>query len=231
MFPYAIHAPIPQVFPRTANRLSWRRPLTIALGLIADDGVVIAADRQETEGEQKKEQRKIDSVWAMTIGSLLVAGAGTGPYIDSMTPRLNLAFGSKRWKWEEVEDMTEEFREINSAFYSEAVLPFAAYQPYERPDYELLFGCSTEDRHLLWYSHKLALNRAEGYRAVGVGAATAESLLRKFYVSRLPLKVAVSLAAFVVYEVKNSVDRCGFDTDIMFTESGKPPSRVTLATT
>ncbi len=34
--------------------------MTIALGLIAKDGMVIAADKQETEGERKKDQRKID---------------------------------------------------------------------------------------------------------------------------------------------------------------------------
>lgn len=204
--------------------------MTIALGLIAEEGVVIAADRQETEGDQKKDQRKIDSLWAMTVGSLLISGAGNGPYIDSITRRLNLCFGAKKWKWEDVDEMTEEFRTTHSAFYSEAVLPFAGYQPYERPDYELLFGCSTEDRHLLWYSHKLTLNRSEGFRAVGIGASTAESLLKKFYVQRLPLKVAISLAAFVVYQVKNSVEGCGFETDVMFTQVGTPPCHVSAAT-
>jgi hypothetical protein len=205
--------------------------MTIALGLIADDGVVIAADRQETLGEQKTDQRKIESLWAMPVGSLLVSGAGNGPYLDSMTQRLYRCFGVDGLEWDEADDMTEKFRQTHAAFYSEAVLPFSGYQPYERPDYELLFGCSVgNSAHFLWYSHKLALNRVQGYRAVGIGQATAEAMLKKFYVTRLPLKVAISLAAYVVYQVKNSVEGCGFETDVMFTQIGTPPCRVTPET-
>ena len=201
--------------------------MTIAIGLIANDGVVIAADRQETEGDQKKEQRKIDTLWAGGIGSLVVSGAGNGPYIDSMTMRLQRAFASKVGTRSDNEEMTENFRATHAAFYTAAVLPFAGYQPYERPDYELLFGCSTVAKHhFLWYSQNLTLNRVHGYRAVGVGASTAESLLKKFYVARLPLKVAISLAAYVVYQVKNSVEGCGFGTDVLFTQAHTPPCRV-----
>ena len=206
--------------------------MTIALGLIASGGVVIAADRQETEGDQKKDQRKIDSLWASGIGSLVVSGAGNGPYIDSITTRLQLCFGSKSWDgFLDEAEMTEAFRSAHAEYYSAAVLPFSGYQAYERPDYELLFGCTLQrDRHLLWYSHKLTVNRVHGYRAVGVGASTAESLLKKFYVSRLPLKVAITLAAFVVYQVKNSVEGCGFETDILFTQMHTPPCRVSEPT-
>lgn len=200
--------------------------MTIALGLIAREGIVIAADRQETEGEHKKAQSKIESLWALPVGALLVSGAGNGPYIDTMTERLRYSFGTTQSK-EYPKGMTDEFRTVHSAFYTEAVLPFAQYQPYERPDYELLFGCSTVNSHLLWYSHKLTLNQVQaGYRAVGIGANAAESLLSKFYVMNLPLKVAIALAAYVIYEVKNSVEGCGFETDVMFTQKDKPPARI-----
>jgi hypothetical protein len=193
--------------------------------MIARDGIVIAADRQETEGEHKKSQRKIESLWAMPVGALLVSGAGNGPYIDTMTEHLRHCFGTTQSK-DYPKAMTDEFRAVHSAFYTEAVLPFAQFQSYERPDYELLFGCST-DHHFLWYSHKLTLNQVEaGYRAVGIGASAAESLLSKYYVMNLPLKIAIALAAYVVFEVKNSVEQCGFETDVMFTQKDKPPSRM-----
>jgi len=199
--------------------------MTIALGMIARDGIVIAADRQETVGEHKKAQRKIESLWALPVGALLVSGAGDGPYIDTMTERLRLCFGTTQSK-DFPAAMTNEFRSVHSTFYSEAVLPFAQYPWNERPDYELLFGCST-DHHFLWYSSKLTLNQVEaGYRAVGVGASAAESLLGKLYVTNLPLKVAVALATYVIYEVKNSVDGCGFETDVMFTQKDRPPARI-----
>jgi 20S proteasome alpha/beta subunit len=224
MLPLA-HVPNGHCFQELHNRLSRRRLLTIALGLVAHDGVVIAADRQSTEGGHKKPQRKIESLWALSVGALLVSGAGTASYIETMTQRLRFAFGTTQSR-DSADGMTEEFRAVHSAFYSEAVLPFAPYEFQQRPDYELLFGCSTDKRHLLWYSEKLTLNQVDGFRAVGVGASAAEALLSKFYVTNLPLKVAIALAAYVVYEVKNSVEQCGFETDVLFTQSGMPPARV-----
>ena len=97
--------------------------MTIALGLIAREGIVIAADRQETEGEHKKAQRKIESLWALPVGALLVSGAGNGPYIDTMIERLRLCFGTTQSK-EYPAAMTNEFRSVHSIFYSEAVLPY-----------------------------------------------------------------------------------------------------------
>lgn len=187
--------------------------MTIALGLIAEDGIVIAADRQETEGDQKTDQGKIDSAWTLPDGALLVTGAGNGPYIDSVSRQLKQYFSGTEERDEDA--LTENFTAIHRAFYSETVLPFANYHPHERPDYELLLGCSTNRRCSLWYSQKLALNLAEGFRAVGIGASAAESFLKKFYVLRLPLKIAVSLAVFVIHQVKNSVEGCGFETDVL----------------
>lgn len=217
----------PRKPPSLKPWLSRRKPLTIAIGLIAGDGVVIAADRQESDGEHKKAQRKIESLWALGVGALLVSGAGDGPYIDTMTERLRFCFGRTQSKDSSI-GMTEEFREVHKTFYSESVLPFALYQPHERPDYELLFGCSTDNKsNLLWYSHKLTLNQVDaGFRAVGIGGSAAEALLSKFYVTNLPLKVAIVLAAYVVYEVKNTVEHCGFETDVLFTQANAPPSRV-----
>ena len=205
--------------------------MTVALGMIAADGIVIAADRQETEGDSKRSQNKIESLWVVPGGSFIVSGAGTSSYLDSMATRLKHCFGeSEEEEWESLESdstMTERFRQVHAAFYSESVLPFAGYQQHERPDYELLFGCSVKKKHLLWYSDKLVLNQVRSpFRAVGIGANAAEALLKKFYVLRLPLKVAVSLAAFVIYQVKNSVEGCGFETDVTFTQENLPPRRV-----
>jgi hypothetical protein len=199
--------------------------MTIALGLIADTGIVVAADQQETEGEQKKDEHKVASSWVINGGAFLVSGAGNGPYIDSVSKQLESCFVAMVNPPDvepEEHEIRERFAEIHRAFYSESVLPFAGYQPYERPDYELLFGCSMKKQRFLGVSHKLILNRVDGYRAVGVGAGTAESLLKKFYAYRLPLKVAISLAAFVVYQVKNSVEGCGFGTDLHFTRDDIP---------
>ncbi|HEV3139507.1 MAG TPA: hypothetical protein VGY57_03270, partial [Vicinamibacterales bacterium] len=74
--------------------------MTIALGILADDGVVIAADTQETIGYSKLNQGKIaafghrrpDGNWR----HCLFSGAGPAVYIDACRDQFMKAFASER---------------------------------------------------------------------------------------------------------------------------------------
>ncbi len=196
--------------------------MTIALGLIAKDGMVIAADRQQTEGEWKTDQCKIEDVWTVEPqgGCLLTTGAGMASYLDSVSHEIFDHFRDVEER--EEKPLFEQIAAINRKFYSRTVIPFAKYPFHERPDYSLLLAYSFRNRCSLWYSELLALNRAEGFKAVGIGKTTAEALLKKFYVLRLPLGVAISLAAFAIYQAKRSIDGCGLETDIYCVRNDVP---------
>ena len=58
--------------------------MTIAVGILASDGVVIAADREEGDGYLKTDTGKVSQTFKGTapIGSIAITGAGTGPYLD-----------------------------------------------------------------------------------------------------------------------------------------------------
>jgi hypothetical protein len=203
--------------------------MTIALGLLAAGGAVIAADREESDGTLKTDQGKIGGLWRATRGCLAVSGAGNGPYLDSLTASLVDWFNADKTDFK-ADTFGEELRRRHHEFYKRSVLPFAPYE--ESVDYELLVcfdpaptpgdialaakvGGTPGKRCELWKSHKLSLLKVEPFAAVGCGATTAKLLLSKFWVSSIPLEIAVSLAAYVAYHVKRTVKDVGLDTDIM----------------
>lgn len=202
--------------------------MTLALGLLARGGVVIAADREESDGTQKLEQSKIGGVYIGGRGCIAVTGAGNGQYLDSLTESL------VEWFSDDKSDITgstfgEDLRRKHYEFYKRCVLPFA---PYEEPvDYELLvcfdsaptrgdiafaaqIGGIPGKAATLWTSHKLSVLKADPYAAVGSGRTLAKSLLAKFWVLSMPLEIAISLAVYVMYQAKRTIKDVGLDTDL-----------------
>jgi hypothetical protein len=212
------------------------RHLTIALGILAHGGAVIAADREQSDRTLKTDQAKIRGQWVAGRGSLAVSGAGNGPYLDSLTAELIEWFKNDQVQFDP-KKFGEELRTKNHAFYESSVLPFAPYQ--EEVNYELLtcfapsltageirfaskLGLMPQKECELWTSHKLSVVKEEYYAAVGCGATTAKALLARCWVPFIPLPVAINLACYVVYHVKRTVKDVGLDTDVMVFSGGIP---------
>jgi hypothetical protein len=194
--------------------------MTIAVGILAPNGAVIAADRQETAAYQKGEEGKITTVWrADPPGCLTITGAGDGFYIDSISAVLRDWFGSSKEK--DIDKLRTEADVLTQEFYKSRVIPISD-DPNLRPDYELLLVCKSFARMQMWKTSRLAFNRSPMWDAVGVGQVVATALINKLW---LPVSVeeAVNLAAFTVYEVKASVDGCGLGTDVVFITNDPNP--------
>jgi hypothetical protein len=194
--------------------------LSIALGIVAKGGVVIAADRQETAGYQKYECEKI--VWAERLGPgppgcLLVTGAGDAAYVDSVSETLRMWFGQSGevdlWKIGSTLDT------LHQKFFTDRVIPISN-DPRLTPDYKLIVVCRCSAQAMMWKTSQLSFNRELTYAAVGIGDTAALTLLRKLW-AHLPLEEAITLAAFTIYEVKASTEGCGLGTDIVAVESDR----------
>jgi hypothetical protein len=210
--------------------------MTVAIGLLADRGVVIAADREQSDGALKTEQGKIITAWIANRGSIAISGAGNGPYLDSL--------GSEIMKWFEAEKKVLEFSKFeeelelkNHDFYSHSVMPFVPYD--DSVDYELLvaFAPSPTKQEVmlakklraspgrspaLWTSHKLSVLKEEPFAAVGVGRTAANSLLLKYWVPSLSIAIAATLVTYIVYEVKRTVKGVGLQTDVLVISGSVP---------
>ena len=199
--------------PYQSARLSRRKAVTVAIAITAFDGTIIASDRQQTEEALKANEGKTSGKFIAGRGSLMISGAGNGPYLDAFADQINYWWEDEKTPGKRGEIQVE-LQKRHEEFYRKYVLPFSRYADYERPDYELLIVASTmEAFSSIWTSHKLVLNGEDNFAAVGSGATVAKALLRQFYVQYLTLDVAINLAAYVVYQVQQTVDGAGFETD------------------
>jgi hypothetical protein len=192
--------------------------MTIALGILAKDGLVLASDSQETiPGYWKNDVSKMSymtqsspSAWRACI----VMGAGHAHYVDAFRTGLFLQFEEAKTH----EDVSAGFSAHLSDFYQTKVIPFAAYQPHERPDFQILVGYRFpgQSECRLRVSELSAWSEEHPYAAIGVGSMLAKTLLTRCYRDwPMPnVREATVLCAYVMSQVKRSVDGCGAATDV-----------------
>jgi len=196
------------------ERLRAGKRMTICVGILATDGVVLAADREEGDEYLKVDRGKICQAFrgSTPTGSIAVTGAGDGAALDEISNRLVDAFSKREMRLgETAEDAEKILRDTHRNYYTEAILPF----PYnERPDYGVLIACYGGGLgKRLFSTAKLSFNSHVDYEAVGVGQRVANAWLGKLY-DYLPVRHAVKLAAYVIYQCKGTVTGCGLGTDI-----------------
>jgi hypothetical protein len=198
--------------------------MTIALGLLASDGLVMVADRQETHGNLIKLDRGKMSAYASrkedeVQRAIVMAGAGDAHHIDAIGQKLlNGVFTLDR-----KDNVNEFMNAMLRDFYRDYILPFAQYPESQRPDIELLIGSGAQYGQQLWVSQKSVFRPAGYYVAIGVGSLTAYPLLARLYPpSSVPdLKAAIVIAMYVIAHVKEFTDGCGKNTDIAALQNGR----------
>src|SRR5207244_127587 len=113
------------------ERLPQRKAMTIALGLLAGDGIVLAADGQLTAGDWKLAHGKI---WRSShrvqpldgppvVGSLVMTGAGGIATLEAMWEALSPALHDAP----AIETLEEHLKTRLRQFYKEHIIPFTAF--------------------------------------------------------------------------------------------------------
>ena len=196
--------------------------MTIALGILATDGIVIAADTQESWGYLGG--AKISGNKILTrVGdgrACSATGSGSAGYLDSLNQELTDNFLDVP----DTKAVERRLREKLRKFYAAHVLPMSDLPEHERPSTEIIIGTSWEhERDVLFANELSTLRRCKHYIAVGAGRAHASMLLSRL----LPPKadtttdLATFLAAYVVFHVKSYVEGCGMDTHVTILTKGK----------
>jgi 20S proteasome alpha/beta subunit len=203
--------------------------MTIGVGILCQNAVVIASDTQIGDSDLKTGQFKLASTSKFGIGGdrsdLVVAGASNnlrylkhlqGKIVKMMHPR-NQSILAPR-----LEDLEKQVSDYLGAFYLDHVQPFSTWP--DKPDVSLLIGYSQGNVAKLWSSDKNVLTEHESFAAVGSGEMFALLLLNRLFYLMFPmdLKTAVLLAAYVVFQVKQHVYGCGKDTDIRCVGTDRP---------
>jgi 20S proteasome alpha/beta subunit len=197
--------------------------VTIAIGLLAKDGIVVAADTQTGITEYLKMSQGKVALGSRLAGgkvrpAIAVAGAGNSAYFEALWQSEVAHFHSLEPKFDfEIDQFEQGLRQRLEEFYTKHVIPFALYSAAERPDLSLIIATQNAGgKRRLWYTEKNLLIPSMHHGAIGIGAMYARILLGKTWAHYLDLGAALLLAAYVVYHTKQHVDGCGEDTTMAY---------------
>jgi hypothetical protein len=196
--------------------------MTICIGILASDGVVVAADTEEISGYLKSSQPKIITVGSgiqlgktsgssLTGGACIIAGAGDAGYIDSLKMELADVFlDNKKLVHKPLQKAVEK---CVRDFHVNHVIPFGAFPRSDRPEVEMLIGIQRGPNSMLLATEKSTVRKVMPYEAIGMGSVFAKILLQKFW-KLSSVKITQILAAYIVFMAKESVESCGKFTTI-----------------
>jgi hypothetical protein len=210
--------------------------MTIAVGILASDGIVIAADRLETlPGYSKSDVGKIRHIShagrlskdePFRHGAFCVTGAGSGGVLDSLSQELIRVFDTNR-----AIDVKPKMRDLMDGalvnFMGRHVVPFN--DPSDAGPHMLL-AYQRENNVGLWTTDRSAMTEIHS-GAVGLGMHRAYEFLTKMgdapEMLSLSVQEAAAVAAFAIFDVKNNIDGCGSHTDICYIHDNRvrPVSR------
>lgn len=208
---------------RNHERLPRRKNLTIAIGLMGQDCIVMAADTQESTGNYLKADKQkllsfshfgsgVGKVNTLTPGACVVAGAGDSGYVRALMMKMGQKFLdnpdvrlSVTPSAEHIETIMEGLLE---SFYKKHIIPFAAFPSSQRPDVEMMFGMYRRHELRLFTTEKTVLIGSMPFAAIGMGSTYASLLLDRLW-SPLPARELEVLAAYAVFMAKESVEDCG----------------------
>jgi hypothetical protein len=196
--------------------------MTIALGIIAEGGIVVAADTEESSGYMKSSEAKILSVLDgvqlgkqtkpnFPTGACLISGAGDSGYVTALMYELAEVFLDKKDLVDK--PLQKAFQTCIKDFHTEHIIPFASYPGADRPGVEMLIAFNRNHRSGLLVSEKSAVFRKMPYKAVGIGSVYAEILLHRLW-KHADVKTTQILAAYIVFMVKESIEGCGKYTQV-----------------
>jgi 20S proteasome alpha/beta subunit len=203
------------------KRLPERKRMTIAVGLIAKDGLVIGADTEESggyAGDTKVSGHKI-LVRAKRGSAMAVTGSGEAGYLDAVAEELETAFLKSP-----PANMKRRLNGAFKSFYEEHIMKLYQYskfnQPSYSPDIDVILGVDLRSSRFLLANHRTALRTCSDYVAVGAGHEHARMLLSRIYSPAIDVTRAALLAAYVIYEVKEFISGCGKNTEVFMLSQG-----------
>jgi hypothetical protein len=194
--------------------------MTIALGILANDGVVIAADTQETTEFSKTESYKIYSrVVEDEERAISISGAGDAGYLDVLMQDIAKAFIDTR----DPADVEQKLRAACHAFHSAHIIPMKVPEHLRPRVVAGLHWKKEATPSFLMTNAGSAMSRQKRPVAVGFGQPHASILLGRAlpeHPKDTPVQLAALVAAYTIFRVKNSTEGCGLGTHVTVLTDG-----------
>lgn len=212
-----IHSPHSKPFPRPLPpriKVSYPKHVTIALGILTQYGVAMAADTLESWGTgfKKTQTPKIlTGNCGQDGGCIAVSGAGDGHFLDGIKQEVVHLFMDYSRAGTVQSEFEKALKELVRKHYTRYVAPI----PYDdRPSFQLLIGTSYKRRYSLWVTSKTETHPVFGHDAIGAGSNHAKSVIDRLTSPWVNINVARLVAAYVVFSTKG-IEGCGGDTNLV----------------
>jgi hypothetical protein len=192
--------------------------VTVALGILAGSGIVVAADTEESIGHDKLDALKTSAAFPLPSGTsgLVITGAGNGWYIDAITQELE--------KCHEMHDgvpmdqLEREIKKTLRGFYKKHVIPFS---DVDELDFQLIIGVQRSGITKLWVTFRNSMRDAYEHEVVGSGDVEAKILLRRVNAIDT-VQFGVLAACCAVYQAKQRIRGCGKSTTVICLHDNQP---------
>lgn len=193
--------------------------MTICIGMLASDGIVIAADAQESDQYYKRSQQKIMTfIGGVPLGenrnkpsmACAFTGAGEGGYVDAFIAEAIKTMPSNP------PPNRREFEDFLATrvleFHQKHLFPLASSN--NPPEMQILVGAYVHWGTGIFVSYGSTLRHALPHAAIGAGAHFAMSLIDDLD-AIVDVRRTELLAAYVVGITKERIEGCGKYTAIV----------------
>lgn len=193
--------------------------MTIAVGVLATDGVVLAADTQLTipqiwKGEFGKFTAAHKSSTDASSGACAITGATTAyECLHRLGDDLRHDFVDNLYSADKAAAF-QRFGSVIRRFHNRYVFPVT----HNPPEVNVLIGYQRDGVLALWQSNGNMLVEQPHFGAVGAGAHAASAWLNRVWKLSLDVPKAVVIAALATALAKDSVDGCGKRTHVVAVE-------------
>jgi 20S proteasome alpha/beta subunit len=206
--------------------------VTIGAGFICKDGIVVAADTQESTGYagyMKGEKFKIDYS-EQREWSIAITGAGDSTYVEMCAQKIlrscAISENSPCPSYYGLENIAMEV-------FQRHLLPLAAYPTSDRPVAHVLIALQQKNgRKEVIEWNGASFVSYYPCRFIGAGEQMGDHLARKFGASSIFMNEALKVSGLVIYildQVKATVESCGGNTDVIILQDDGRVRRIYTA--
>jgi 20S proteasome alpha/beta subunit len=192
--------------------------VTIAAGFVANDGIVLCADTQQTiSGYIKTYDGKVHLYVSRGYEvTMAVAGAGTSDYIDTARSAITRDFTDHKT----LPEIENYLRQELLKFFDEHLARWAYFPERERPTVELLIGVTGKKIPPTLFHFAGTAFAPTSHKAIGDGVLLANELINQSCFGNYTVNELGSLAIYILSKVKRGVEGCGGTTHVVGLRKG-----------
>jgi len=198
------------------KRLPLGKRITTAIGMLAGNAVVLAADTQESDGYFKEYALKISSAMthsridATVKSAVAITGAGPGVHLDAVSDEIINMFHEGQYRT--LDAFQNKLQSVVKEFYFEHVAKLKQYE-IDR-DFRLIVGAQIEGDVGLWTTEATVTLRSLGLEAVGTGSPFAKMAMLSRAIS-LDTEQTILLAILGITNAKEHDHYSGKGTSVV----------------